>query len=147
LLGLPAERASPCLYCLFVCVCVHICLCLLQRRNLDVGQLDLHCILFRNTSVFISFTSPTGFTLGTCNLSSKALSVCVCVCKGGNHLLLKDSPMHSCWKMKIQVQMLRCFGVVFPLFVSDLWPRLCVFVCHCAHVKGELCDRCLHGCY
>jgi len=37
--------------------------------------------------------------------------------------------MHSCWKMKIQVQMLQCFGVVFPLFVSVLWPRLCVFVC------------------
>ncbi len=24
---------------------------------------------------------------------------------------------------------------------------LCVCVCHCAHVKGELWDCCLHGCY
>lgn len=103
-----------------------------KKRNLDVGQLDLRCILFRSTSVFISFTSPTGFTQGTCNLSSKALSVCVwCECIGGDHLLLKDSPMHSCWKMKIQVQTLRCFAVVFPVFVSRGCMCLCVSLCSC----------------
>lgn len=122
--------------------CLYVCFCQFQKRNLDVGQLDFHCILFRSTSVFISFTSPTGFTQGTCNLSSKALSVCVCVCEcnGGDHLLLKDSPMHSCWKMKIQVQMLLSF-----LCLSA--EAVCVCVCHCAHVKGELWDCCLHGCY
>ncbi len=87
--------------------------------------------------MFISFTSPTGITRGTCNLSSEALFVCVF--NGGDNLL-KDSPMHSCWKMKIQVQMLWCFGVVFALFVKLLRPRLCVFACVIVLMWKESCE-------
>ncbi len=115
------------------------------ERNLDVGQLIcLSCILLRSTSVFISFTSPTGFTQGTCNLSSEALFLCVYrrgqPPKGFTNAFLlenEDSGTNA-------VMFWCCLSSVCQTAPAE---ALCVCVCHCAHVKGELWDCCLHGCY
>lgn len=55
-----------------VCVCVCVC-----HRLGPLFVLFLHrCCA---ASAFSNTSSPTGFTQGTCNLSNKALCVCVCV--------------------------------------------------------------------
>lgn len=84
---------------------VCICLCLLWRKP--------GCRTARSASVascsaplpWLS-ASPLPQDLHRGHVTYLArLCLCVCVCNGGDNLLLKDSPMHSCWKMKIQVQL------------------------------------------
>lgn len=70
--------------CVRVCVCHHLG---------PVFVLFLRCCCA--TSACSNTSSPTGFTLGTCNLSNKALFVCVLTRKrareeeGGNNLPYK----------------------------------------------------------
>ncbi|XP_015458844.3 E3 ubiquitin-protein ligase MARCH8 isoform X2 [Astyanax mexicanus] len=107
--------------CVCVCVymsahaslCVCVCVCVPWLGLVFVLSQHLCCCA---TSAISSTPSPAGFTQGTCNLSSKALSglcvsvrprVCVYVCdkesrKEVTASCVKDLPMHSCWKMKLQ---------------------------------------------
>uniref|UniRef100_A0A8B9LGQ9 Membrane-associated ring finger (C3HC4) 8 n=1 Tax=Astyanax mexicanus TaxID=7994 RepID=A0A8B9LGQ9_ASTMX len=94
-------------------LCVCVCVCVPWLGLVFVLSQHLCCCA---TSAISSTPSPAGFTQGTCNLSSKALSglcvsvrprVCVYVCdkesrKEVTASCVKDLPMHSCWKMKLQ---------------------------------------------
>lgn len=96
---------------------------------------------------FQQTSSPTGFTLGTCNLF-KRLCLCVYLRETDREKerevpasLTKDSHMHSCWKMKLQVKAFNiyifscpCDRAVFIMFYftvgvceneCDLWERSC----------------------
>lgn len=108
------ECRADC-YCSWMCACV--CLC---EPSFRAFVLLLHrCCA---TSAFNNTSSPTGFTQGTCNLSNKALFVRVCAYEKEIEIekkrevtasLTKDSLMHSCWKMKLQVKAANIFFSIF----------------------------------
>lgn len=97
--------------------CVPVCVCVSHHLG-PVFVLLLHrCCA---TSAFNNTSSPTGFTQGTCNLSNKALFVRVCAYEKEKEKkrevtasLTKDSLMHSCWKMKLQVKAANIFFSTF----------------------------------
>lgn len=57
-----------------------MCVCVCRGLGPVFVLLLLHCCA---TSASSNTSSPTGFTQGICNLSNKALFVCMCVCMCG----------------------------------------------------------------
>lgn len=110
--------------CRAACYCSWRCDCVCHHLGPVLFVLQLHCCCA--TSAFSNTSSPTGFTQGTCNLSNKALFVCVCLRErekegeGGNSLPYKGFTDAFLLENEASGKSCKCVCVFFKHF-CDLW--------------------------